>query len=369
MMQLTNTQISELVTLLLNCDSIKDRQIRNDVLAFLQDNVRSAIARRDQDRADVVNIIRTCNTYPGAFDDLVDGVRCFDGGSTPLRDLEHFWQGLARSNLQTQPAVNRSFLSYQKIEETLCNTDFRQAFDIFQQVMQSFGSSGGAALFLLQNSYPMGAQWLIKRIGSRLREIVYPVHTVYIGFESGMLHDEYGVLQRLAEWFPPQPTLGQIEHYAQEIIRRICTSVANRKVIFIELSTWDRLQPQERMLAWFVQEFWTQLVDELDRLIAEQDLRRVYVIAVMVAETEIPGDALTPHLCYAEAFASNRILSLPLENWTLDDIQGWLEAYSHLRSGRMIDEEARRIFEMSVSGTPRLVANILLEQFAHTQEQ
>jgi hypothetical protein len=93
---LTNEDLLHLVDLLLKCPSIQDTDIRNDVLTFLEDKARDAIARRDTARADVVNIVRACNNYPGQLAALIEGVQCYDEGTSQFKALEAFWHGLAR---------------------------------------------------------------------------------------------------------------------------------------------------------------------------------------------------------------------------------------------------------------------------------
>lgn len=363
--KLTNQQITQLVKLLLQCPAMQDRSIRNDVLAFLQDPVRGAIPRRDQERADVVSIVKTCNEYPGALEDLLEGMRCYDEGTRPMQHVDSFWQSLAQPKGRHHPETTSTNQSYLGIEDTLYRTDFKRAVETFQRVMGCLDHTGGAMLFLVQNSYPMGGQWLIRRMDSLLKETFYPIHSVSIGFASGMLQSEYGILQRLAEWFPVQSSADELEQHMNDIITQICGLVATRKVIFMELSAWDRLQPQEKMLSWFIHKFWARLVDALHTTIAQNDLRKVHIIAVIVTETELPADVLKPHLCCVDAFVSQKMLALPLENWSLADIQGWLASFSPLMSGHEIDDEARRIYTMSSGGIPRLVGNILLEQFAY----
>ncbi len=367
-MRLTPEQVNELVNLLLDCPAIQDRRIRTDVLAFLPDNVRTAIPQRDQDRADVVNIVRTCNNYPGALEELIAGVRCFDEGTFAMQAVDDFRQGVSRP-AQHPPQPSDPNQSYLHIEETLCRTDFKQAIQTFQDIMEEFGDKGGAALFLLQNSYAMGARWLVRRLDGILKENFYPIYPIQIGFASGMDQSELGVLQGLAKYFSVQ-NKADIEQYMNDIITQICTSIVTRKVIFIELSAWNRLKPQDKMLSWFVQKFWARLVDTLYTTIAQNDLRNIHLIIVMVSETEMPIHVLTPHLCHAHAFASEKILALPLETWSLADIQGWLAKCSpKIMPGHEIDDAAQRIYAMSNGGIPQMVVDILLREFAHIQEQ
>lgn len=92
--RLINQQILQLVDLLLKCPSIQDKSIRNDVLLSLPDNVRNAIPRRDQARADVVNIVKTCNDYPGQIEALIESVRLYEGGSDHMHAINAYIQTL-----------------------------------------------------------------------------------------------------------------------------------------------------------------------------------------------------------------------------------------------------------------------------------
>ncbi|MBP1468313.1 hypothetical protein EYB53_021560 [Candidatus Chloroploca sp. M-50] len=361
-MQLTNAQLIELANLLLACDAIRDRGIRGDVLAFLPDNVRGALPRRDQDRADVINIARTCANYPGALDALLEGVRCFDAGSAPLQALEAFWHGLAGAapNVPGQPLPANP----QQLEASLCRIDFTQAIETFEVALRDMGTTGGAALFLLQNSYAMGSRWLMQRIDGRLKEVTYSISidTKPIGFEPGMHHDEQGLLRRLGEWFAVHDHGDDRDHYMTSLIEAICLSIHSKKVILLELSGWHHAE--ERLFAWFVEHFWSRMVDAL--AIASQDLYGVYVVAVLVTNTQIPPETLTPHLCPDGRFDSKRITCLPLEPWSVDDIRIWLSRSSRLATSprRVIDREAERIYASSINGTPRLVADLLRDTYA-----
>jgi hypothetical protein len=71
--------------------------------------------------------------------------------------------------------------------------------------------------------------------------------------------------------------------------------------------------------------------------------------------------------CVADEFDAEKILPLELEHWSVDDIRDWLESYSGLPAWQ-IDQVADTIYDAS-DGVPKIVADILLEKFAHIQEQ
>lgn len=89
--QLTMTEITRFADLLLACSAIQDQGTRDAVLAFLPDQVRNAIPRHSQNRVDVINIVKTCNNFPGAIATLIEGIRAFDEGTFAMQAVDAFW--------------------------------------------------------------------------------------------------------------------------------------------------------------------------------------------------------------------------------------------------------------------------------------
>ncbi|RRR72896.1 MAG: CHAT domain-containing protein [Candidatus Viridilinea halotolerans] len=85
-------EVQELVDLLLACPAMQQSNRRASVLEFIEPQVRHAIERDTQNRNDVLQIVTTCNDYPGALDELVAGVRFFDQGTFACQALEAFWR-------------------------------------------------------------------------------------------------------------------------------------------------------------------------------------------------------------------------------------------------------------------------------------
>lgn len=104
MRRITNNEILQLVNMLLECATIQNDHIRNDILAFLKDTIRNSIPRRDTVRADVISIVTTCNAYPGALTALIEGVRAFEQGSFAMQQIDSFLSNLKDSTL-TQPST------------------------------------------------------------------------------------------------------------------------------------------------------------------------------------------------------------------------------------------------------------------------
>jgi hypothetical protein len=183
-----------------------------------------------------------------------------------------------------------------------------------------------------------------------------------------MTPDNHGILQKLAGYFPPQSITNRPDKYMEKIIDQICKSITTKRVIFIEFLQCNRFTPHDKMLYWFVQEFWVRLVDTLYATIQQEDLRKIRLITTLVSDIEFHEAVLAPHLGCPDPFFRYKILHLPLEKWSLDDIRDWLSSYSALTKGQDIDDAAQKIYEAS-GGNPRTAATFLLDRFAQRQEQ
>src|SRR5262249_35570689 len=161
--------------------------------------------------------------------------------------------------------------------------------------------------FLLQNSNECGGKWFVAHCRDFLaRETTdfkyYPIEI------SLATPDEFGLLKGLARYVNVDPAADS-EQFARLIIDRIRKSLRSGRVVFIDLKRWDYLEPQERMLAWFLKVFWTPLVQTLPA-IAEiySDVKFVVVILV---EAAIPAEWLTPFCTTSDQFSDEKIVELP----------------------------------------------------------
>jgi hypothetical protein len=362
--KLTQEEWLQLVDLLLECPAMQDRDGRDDVLAFLQDATRNAIKRRAETRADVINIVRTCNNYPGQIEALIDGVRCYNMGMSQLSRLEEFWQGLCHPGVQAAPVEVDKNRIYLMIQEALNHADFRKAIKTFQDVLSRFDKHGGTALFFLQKGYTMGAHMLVQRMTDILITGGCHHHTVPIKLVPGLTQGTHGILQHFANHYNLSiRATSPIPDHIELVVRTICNSLQNGSVLLIQVSGWDYFPDHSSTLSWFVEHFWSYLVSEILTTLKQRDLRKVRVIAVLIADIEVSSDMVDASLwCEGEEFASEKLLPLPLENWTCEDIQECIATVPHL-SGHQIDTMAHAIYQASGCGQPRDVAELLLKQF------
>jgi hypothetical protein len=257
----------------------------------------------------------------------------------------------------TNSSSNQNYLN---LQEKLSKIDFIEAMSIVESTMSQFGREGGAALFLIQNSYSMAGKLCISEIRERLVSGTsdfkhYPVELT----PEGKL-DEVGILERIARYVNVESILDK-ERYAQAIIGKICQSLQSGSVFFLELRKWDELSCQEQILPWFIDNFWTPLVCQLPTITTTY--RKVKFIVILVSDTELSSDCLAlPYYCKRGEFDPLKIINLPLNAWTQKDIEDWLDSYSGLPAYR-IDSMAKKIYRASLKGIPTLVYNALLEEF------
>lgn len=80
--------INQLTEALLACPGISNRATRDDIVSELPEDMRNNISRRDSAKADVRNIIKTCQNYEGGLEKLIEILRAYEGNSLPMQEVE-----------------------------------------------------------------------------------------------------------------------------------------------------------------------------------------------------------------------------------------------------------------------------------------
>ena len=86
--QLTPQSKMQLVTALLACPSLEDRQTRNDIVSNLPDAIKGNIKRSDTARVDVINIVNTATNYANGLEELITWVRFYEGESLSMQAVD-----------------------------------------------------------------------------------------------------------------------------------------------------------------------------------------------------------------------------------------------------------------------------------------
>ncbi|MET0621823.1 MAG: hypothetical protein ABW250_02475 [Pyrinomonadaceae bacterium] len=244
------------------------------------------------------------------------------------------------------------------VEEHLPMIDFQEAVEVVEGRFGIGGIEGAAGVFIMQNGRPMGGEWCIARIKSRLAMETHEVKYYPVGFSSGGQLDEWGFLHQLASYVNLGGEYDDITAYARDVTRKIADGLPPGCIAFIEVSHWDYVHPQERVLSWLINDFWVPFVRELPNIHRER--RRVRLVLMIVAESSLPPALLDlPVCCKGPAdFHSERVIELALRNWTREEIKAWLEKYTDLEA-RRIDRTLEVVYNSSHCGVPGLVRDAL----------
>lgn len=238
--------------------------------------------------------------------------------------------------------------------------NFIEALTIFQDIWGGFDGKGGAVLFLLKNSDTLCGRLFVNLMLDELKKGTKDLKHYPLEFIPPGRLDEMGILDGLARHVNVSPLPDNLDQYLEGVISKMCGALQNGSVIFIDLKISALLQPQESMLAWFVENFWGSLIRQMPNInLALTDVR---IVALINAGSEIRLPQ--PLCCGKDSFHSERALELPLQNWTKEEIRRWLSKFA----GRFsqlppleIEKYAERLYEESQGGLPVLVRNNLAD--------
>ncbi|NJM20449.1 MAG: hypothetical protein HC907_17935 [Richelia sp. SM1_7_0] len=254
--------------------------------------------------------------------------------------------------------------NYRNIQENLPQIDFRKAMHIIDIINNQFKRDVGAAFFLLEESYSMAGELLIYKIREELKSKTRNLKHIKVEISSNNSFDEFGLLASIGGYLSVSLTDDtNLIDCVNLIIQTISQSLQSGSVIFIEIKRWDCFPYQDKILSWFIEDFWCSLIHECQMVATQKQLLRIKFIAIIDSESKLaPECKELPFYCTQDDFTHTKILTLPLNIWELEDITTWLEYYSGL-SAPQINLKAKQIYQKTMNGVPRMVCNLLEEEF------
>ena len=269
---------------------------------------------------------------------------------TTQKEMKEVWGRLEKLKRSSSDR-GRQYLTF---KEDLPQIDFYEVMSEVSALIQSFRRERGDVLLLLQESLSMSGDLCLQRIRDEFKRGTGNFMLYDLEFYSGEALNEYGWLEKLGEYFGLMAS-SRPEELAKSVIDKLCQSLKSGSTMFLEIRKWDDLPCQEETLAWFIEHFWTPLVECLNDRIKYP---RVKLIAAIVVDAELsPACFEEKCLCEIET-ASFRWRQLPLRNWTQEEIQEWLECYPGIGNPRSINL-SQRFFKASKQGVPGMVCQAL----------
>jgi hypothetical protein len=234
--------------------------------------------------------------------------------------------------------------------------NFKEAVEITKELLVD-KSENSAALFLIPNNLAMGGKWCVARIRELLEEgtadfLPYVVESIGVRAFS-----EKWILDSLAQHLNVTDLPKNHRQAARKIIEALRHSVRSGSIRFLEIRGWEFLHDFSEILTWFIEDFWIPLTKELIKI--EGEYRKVRFVAIIIADEPLPEEKfLAALLCTRANFNAERILELPLQHWSKEEIEEWLESYLQL-SSEEIKRLSRKVYNSSNSGLPSLVHEAL----------
>ncbi len=106
----------DLITALLKCSYIKDRERREVIINALPHDIKHNITRNTADKVDVSNLVEACLNYPNGLQELIAALEYYEGPtSIPLQALKQLVANLpaqptqVQTSTQTTPTSGNNF--------------------------------------------------------------------------------------------------------------------------------------------------------------------------------------------------------------------------------------------------------------------
>ena len=249
-------------------------------------------------------------------------------------------------------------------EDKLPQLNFKKSKKIVQDIFTTYFESQKEeqALFLLQRSHTMRGDLCIKHIKALLQEMGDWYPPFEYSFLRHQLPNTVEFLKALAYRFQIETGADSTHQYTTQVLDKLCSSLTGGNVflLFVELT----FEEQNDFLEWFVNSFWHELVSRIS--IRRDDHPFIKVVGVIAVRNVIPKPTLSSGLCCTkQQFNGKKVLELPLQKWSNQEIYEWLWKHSKL-SGMgyeqsQMQQMAKAIYQDSDQGEPCKAYDQLME--------
>ena len=330
-------------------------------LTFKKENLEKRLAKLSEDYA--------------AVSDQIDRESDSDKRNQLQRKVDDFLEQMGKIEIELKEAENelnqleapekKNHQSHLDIQENLREIDFQEAIKMIEIIENDyFKIEGGEAFFLLEDSHSMAGEYLISKIRDNFTRKTRHFRHLIIEIQPATCIDEFGLISLFAGYLNVKvESIVNKREYVNRVINKVCKSLQSGSIVFIEIKKWSDLQEQERILEWFIKDFWSYLIDECRSTIQQKDLLDVRLLALIDADIVLNDECSNlPCYCTLDDFDSKKILKIPLKDWEQEDIQKWLARYGGLSASRtQISQMAEKIYLKSRRGIPRMVCEVLQE--------
>ena len=273
-----------------------------------------------------------------------------------LKEIEELDEKLSEIDAKE----NNSNIRHLNLDKSFQKIDYSQAKKIAQSINIQLGDNSGAILIFLQRSTKQKGNYCIKEFldliisERKIGEVItgdFRPYEIDLG-SSISEFNEVELSKRLAGYTDNNNT----EESLKDSIKKLCSSLQGGSIIFIQIKNCDSVLEQEAFLAWFMKNFWQNVINELDPIFNKYS--KIRFIVALIAKSKVFSDCCSlEYFCSKTTIDHRKIIELPLPDWTVEDIRRWLINNLGLSNPQSL-QLAKQIYRES-EGTPDTICSIL----------
>lgn len=287
-----------------------------------------------------------------------------------LQEIEELGKNLSGIDVDSDESTVRATA----LDDTLRKVDFRDAKDIALGLKTAFDvNQDGFALLLLQRTTLQMGDYCRDEILSTIfgcyvnvdlqKEKTSSYRLCVADFAHGgttTVGTPLGFLETISGQIGC-PTSLDVTGLSQKFRESLCGCLRSGDRVLILVKDWHRLTEPQSFLSWFIEEFWKPLVSEIKHSVIPE-YGRIKVVAVLTSSGQIEPKYLSEvSLCTLASFNPHHLIDIPLPNWSVEDIEGWLMDVQKLKrsDSRIL---AQQIHDES-EGKPHTVCSTLKNKY------
>ncbi len=251
-----------------------------------------------------------------------------------------------------------------ELQSKLPEIDFELLAETVQKILKDYGEGGCASLLLFQKSARMGGEWCAARIQELLRRETHPglFHHIPVEFQPTERVEAMALLRRLGQHLGIDDPAGrELRSFSEHVVQTLCGSLQNGSIVLIECRKCDYFLNETDIFRWIVEDFWADMVRTLAAV--ANDYAEVKIIVLLFVDGMLPANCLRiDQRCTIDCYQKQKLLEIPLETWTRQDIRRWIARYSGLPLARApLERMADKVYG-ATDGLPTLVVHELLKE-------
>lgn len=386
---------------LLKCETFQIESMLETLIRSLPADIKKSMRPTGNFSERAYNIVDVCENRFDGLQILIKRLMFFENNSIPFREVQKLFGKIeSRSryrdvnhssdpvlpdsrivsskseNDQRSICLNPSEFSHivsvsgandeatrRSLRNQLPEINFREVVERLESVLNQFDIEGDSALFALQQYYSRGGIWCVERIHKLLHKNGESSRRFPLGSTNVDSWNEQAIVRCLADHLGCKTETEDlsISHTIDILAEKLCALLMPNSVILFELKNCEDFERQFEVLQWYITDFWSPLITRLLKTAKQNQFRFIKCITIATTEALIDPDFQVSSYWWQPggSFEPSKFINLPMNLWTQEDIQEWLERY-WLKPKDIAAQKARNIYAAS-EGMPELITKKILD--------